>query len=60
MKPSHGRMYYWRIKGNHLWHFGYCTHLSDPGLILMGYWNGDTTSGFVLSWEEIETRPYNP
>lgn len=67
MKPNSGEMYYWRIKplcrsadsvrGNE-WRFGYCTHLSDPGLIRMGRWNGDTMGGSILSVEEIETREY--
>lgn len=59
MKPSHGIMYYWRVKGTHEWRFGYCTHLSDPQLVRMGFWNGDDRSGPILSWDEIETRPYN-
>lgn len=59
MKPNSGEMCYWRIKGTHEWRFGYCYHLSDPDLVRMGHWNGDTAGGVILSVDEIETRPYS-
>jgi hypothetical protein len=46
------------IRNNH-WRFGYCTWLSDPDLVRMGNWNGDTMGGSIVSASEIETREYN-
>jgi hypothetical protein len=50
-------MVYWRFKGEGPWRFGYRTVVS-PGLVRMGYYNGDSTHGPIVSEYEIETRPY--
>jgi hypothetical protein len=50
-------MVWWRIKGKHVWHFGYMTDIGN-GLVRMGPWLGSVDRGPVVSRDEIETREY--
>jgi hypothetical protein len=55
--PPQGFMVHWRKKGTTVFHFGYVTHLAN-GLVRMGFWNGNTSTGNVVDPSEIEWRPY--
>lgn len=59
MRPSSGKMYYWRYRHGLRWHFGYCTHITgEPNMVRMGRWNGDSTGGSVVLITDIEWKAY--
>jgi hypothetical protein len=50
---------FWRFKkGDQFWKYGWASLVGAPGagLVRMGAWNGDATSGVVVSVDEIEWR----
>ena len=52
-------MVYWRGKGKLEWRFGYVTYVERSyDLVRMGFWNGDTTNGPIVSVNDIEWRNY--
>jgi hypothetical protein len=51
-------MCWWKAIGALEWRFGYCTYVSGPNMIRMGFWNGDSTNGPVVSIGDIEWKPY--
>jgi hypothetical protein len=57
-RPPSGSMVYWRRRGGIEWRFGYCTYVEGSNLIRMGWHNGDTTGGPVVSVADIEWRKY--
>ncbi len=59
-RPPSGSCVYWRFctHENVSWRFGYVTYVSGYDLIRMGFWNGDSTGGPVVSASEINWRPY--
>lgn len=60
MRPSSGRMYWWRKRGSLEWHFGYCTYLDGQcDLVRMGRWHGDSSGDAVVSASEIEWEDYS-
>lgn len=59
MRPQSGKMYWWKLKGQREWKFGYCTYIPNQhSLVRMGTYNGDTTGGSVVTVSELEWKDY--
>lgn len=60
-RPPPGSMVWWRPLGpmeSVEWKFGYCTYVQGHDMVRMGRWNGDNSSGPVVSCNDIEWKPY--
>ena len=58
-RPPPGSMVWWRLIGSRIWRFGYCTYISGHDMIRLGWWNGDTINGPILSVSDIEWKEYH-
>lgn len=60
-RPPSGSMVYWRFRAQVPcnWRFGYVSYVKSWELIRMGNWNGDTSSGPIVSVSEIEWRKHS-